>query len=407
MTIDGNLSGSFTFATDVSSVDADQLFITGNVADGSAISVVVNPTEQFSGENEFSVITIGGQNGSSAPVVAGVTGPFADSLLNAQARFDEETGEVIVSTVFGMGHMATAAGSATSMAQDWWMQSVGTFGRRNMYRLAGAEDAGLSAVEHRIPRGRHDPARKQSPGRQLRPEAFRSAGGCRVGAGRRRGQLQHRTDAQLRRRGCEPECQPREREGRALAYGLNANYVFENGLYVDATWHKMTMEVDFRTPGTSSSATGQSDADGDGFNVEVGYAYKLKSGLTLAPQLQYASVDVDLDDFAPATACTAVRRGRQSSLLRAGLSVFKTFETQNGSVTPLADLNYLDALDGDSELLSNGVWFSNDTSGSGYSAEFGIAGRYKAWDITGRVGLADMSATDQSLTSNLTVRYRW
>ena len=60
----------------------------------------------------------------------------------------------------------------------------------------------------------------------------------------------------------------------------------------------MTMEVDFRTPGTSSNATGQTDADGDGFNVELGYAYKLKSGLTLAPQLQYASVDVDLDDFA-------------------------------------------------------------------------------------------------------------
>ena len=44
--------------------------------------------------------------------------------------------------------------------------------------------------------------------------------------------------------------------GDALAYGLNANYVLENGLYVDATWQKMTMEVDFRTPGTSSSALG-------------------------------------------------------------------------------------------------------------------------------------------------------
>ena len=51
--------------------------------------------------------------------------------------------------------------------------------------------------------------------------------------------------------------------------------------------------------------------------------------------------------------------------------------------------------------------FGNDTSGSGYRAELGIAGRYKDWDITGRVGLADTTAIKSALSSNLTVRYRW
>ena len=70
--------------------------------------------------------------------------------------------------------------------------------------------------------------------------------------------------------------------------------------------------------------------------------------------------------------------------------------------------SYVDATDGESDAHGRtAVAFANDTSGSGYSAQFGIAGRYKAWDITGRVGLTDTSASDQSLTTNMTVRYRW
>ena len=71
------------------------------------------------------------------------------------------------------------------------------------------------------------------------------------------------------------------------------------------------------------------------------------------------------------------------------------------------DVSYLDAMDGDSTLSSNGIAFSNDTSGSGYRAEFGVAGRYKAWDITARVGLADTTSIQSALSSNLSVRYRW
>ena len=54
----------------------------------------------------------------------------------------------------------------------------------------------------------------------------------------------------------------------------------------------------------------------------------MKSGLTLAPQLQYASVTVDLDDFTTSDGVYALSGlGGKHSLLRAGLSVFKTFET--------------------------------------------------------------------------------
>ena len=46
---------------------------------------------------------------------------------------------------FGMGHMATSASAATTMAQNWWMQSMGSFDKRNLQQLAGLEDAGISA----------------------------------------------------------------------------------------------------------------------------------------------------------------------------------------------------------------------------------------------------------------------
>ncbi len=408
LTIDGNLSGSFTFGTDVSSAGTDQLVITGDLADGSAMGIVINPTEQFRGETEISVITVGGENGAGVPVVAGVTGGFADSLLDATARFDEASGQVLVTATFGMGHMATAAASATTMAQHWWMQSAGSFENRNMHRLAGANDTGLSVWGSAF----HDEG-TISPDNTLQDASFdQKLSGLQTG-------IQWTQDLGGGSFSVSPmfsygdarasqNANLGSATGDAMAYGLNANYVLENGLYFDATWQKSTIEVDFRTPGTQSSALGETDADGDGFNVEMGYAYKLKSGLTLAPQVQYGDVKVDLDDFASSDGTYDFSDvGGRLSLLRAGLSVFKTFETKNGSITPLADLNYLYATEGDSELFSNGVWFANDTTGSGYSAQFGLAGRYKAWDISGRVGLADTSASEHMLSTNVTVRYRW
>jgi outer membrane autotransporter protein len=196
--------------------------------------------------------------------------------------------------------------------------------------------------------------------------------------------------------------------GDATAYGLNAGYRFKNGLYLNATWQQMAMQIDFRAPGTFSNAVGSTDAEGNGFNLELGYAHKLGSGLTLAPQLQYASVTVDVDDFTSSDDVYAFSgMGGKHSLLRAGISVFKSFETTNGYITPLVDLSYLDVMDGDSTIASNGVVFSNDTSGSGFRAEVGVAGRYKAWDIAARVGMADTTAIKSALSSNLTVRYRW
>jgi outer membrane autotransporter protein len=405
--IDGNLSGDFVFSADFNGGGSDRLIITGDVAEGSTMNVVLNTTEQLKGESSFTVITVEGENNGEA-VIAGITGDFADSLQDAKVNYSEQTGEISVTARFGMGHMGTSAASATTMAQHWWMQSVGSLDRRDMQHIIGMEDSGVSVWAGAFQEeGSVEPANdlqdvsfdQNLSGMQTGIEWKADVGGGTFSLGPMYsyGSASANQNANLA-----------DAKGDASAYGWNAGYRFGNGLYVNATWQQMAMEIDFRTPGTLSNATGATEADGDGFNVELGYAHKLKSGLTLAPQLQYGSVTVDLEDFTTNDGVYALGglTGKHS-LLRAGLSLFKTFETKNGSVTPLVDVSYLDALDGESTLSSNGLLFSSDASGSGYRAEFGVAARYKAWDVTARVGVAETASTQSALSSNLSVRYRW
>jgi len=409
LTFDRNLSGSFTFGADLASGgEADRLIVGGDMTSGSTLGVVLNPVEQLKGDIDFTIVSVGGDNDANAPTIAGVSGQFADSLLSAEVRTDSATGDVLVSATFGMGHMAIAAGSATTMAQNWWLQSVETYDKRNMHRLSGASETGWSAwgsVFHE--EGTIDPDNSlQDVSFDQKVSALQAGvqwtgevGGGRLSAGPIFGYGDARANS---------NANIGSAKGNVNSYGLNASYRLEQGLYFDASWQSMTMDTDFRTPGTVSGATGESDADGDGYNLEVGYEYKLQSGLALVPQLQYASVDVELDDFTSSDGVYGFTDvGGKASLLRAGVAVLKTFETENGFVTPVANLNYLYSADGESELRSNGVQFDNDSSGSGYRAEFGIAGRYKAWDITGRVGVADMSSSDYMLSTNIAVRYRW
>ena len=249
-----------------------------------------------------------------------------------------------------MGHMATSVSAATSMAQHWWMQSVGSLDKRDMQQLAGLQDSGLSVWATAFhEEGSVDPTNdlqdvsfdQKLSGLQTGIEWKGDVGGgsFSVGPMFSYGNASANQNANLA-----------SAMGDASAYGLNAGYRFSNGLYLNATWQQMAMEINFRTPGTISNALGSTDAEGDGFNVELGYAHKLESGLTLAPQLQYASVTVDVDDFTSSDDVYELSElGGKHSLLRAGVSLFKTFETTNGSITPLVDVSYLDAMDGDSD----------------------------------------------------------
>ena len=177
---------------------------------------------------------------------------------------------------------------------------------------------------------------------------------------------------------------------------------------LDATYQRMQATVNFKTPQIATEAAGESKLTGQGFDFEVGYAYNLKSGLIVEPQLQFNHVSMDLDDFASDDAVYGLTDiTGKSSTLRAGVGVYKVFATPNGSITPLASLSYLNALDGESSLSSNGVEFVSDTSGSGYRGELGVVGRYKAWDLDGRIGVMKTAASGTIFQPSLTVRYSW
>jgi outer membrane receptor protein involved in Fe transport len=194
--------------------------------------------------------------------------------------------------------------------------------------------------------------------------------------------------------------------GHPWALGLNANYVTDGGIYVDATYQHMSMDVDLKTPGTATGAKGDTKIKGQGFNLEAGYSHKLKNGLTIEPQLQLTHTKVDMDDFSSSDDIYQLSDiDGKSTTLRAGVSVYKVFETDNGSITPLASLSYINALKGKTQLASNGVDFDSDTSGAGYKAEIGLLGRYHAWDFAGKLAVSNTSATGSILQPSFTARY--
>jgi len=409
LTIDGNVSGSFRFAADVNAAgQSDELIITGDVADGSEIGVVVNLLDPFKGDLTFAPIHIGGSNGADVMEVAGASGFFADSFVGGEAHFDQASGDVIVTATFGLGHMGTAANAASILAQDWLTTSLGSHNKRNIGKYSGRKGDGFSVWGYAFQdEGRINP----SNGLQnlsFSQVLWGAQGGVTWSQEAGDGHISvspmftyGTAEANLR-------ATTSSARGKPWAFGLNANYVLANGFYVDATYQNMRMDVDFKTPQTLTQAKGDTRAKGQGVNLEVGYAHKLQSGLTLEPQLQLSHVKVDLDDFDSSDGIYQLTDiGGKSSTLRAGLSAYETFETTSGSITPFFALSYLNALNGKGELMSNGLDFDSDTSGSGYLVEGGVTGRYKGLDVSARVGLSDTSATGSILQPSLSLRYSW
>ena len=217
LTIDGNVSGDFVFAADFNGGGSDELIITGDVADGSSMSVVLNPTQQLSGETSFTVITVGGENHADAPIIAGVTGNFADTRAGAEASYSEATGEITVTARFGMGHMGTSA----AVSDHAW-RSTGGCSRS----AASAGATCSSSWAWKIPECRCGPAYSRKKAWSTPPTICRTSASIRssppctpASSGRvtSAAALQCPPDVQLRQRVCEPERQPGRREGRRFS----------------------------------------------------------------------------------------------------------------------------------------------------------------------------------------------
>lgn len=406
LTIDGDVSGIMRFATDVGpDGESDELNITGDVLAGSDIGFILNPVEQLSGEVEIRPMNIGGANGAEFLDVAGVSGLYADSLIEWETTFEASTGDVVINALFGLGHMGTAANAAAVSAQNWLAGSMSSYDKRNIHAYTGRKGEGLAIWGYAF----------QDEG-EIRPDSdLQDLSFRQISSGLQAG-VQWSQDVWGGRVAISPMFTYGTAEANLIAntassrshpwaIGLNANYAQSGGLYVDATYQRMRMDVDLKTPGSVTQATGEAKVSGQGFNLEAGYSHKLTSGLVLEPQLQLTHTKVDVDDFATSDGIYELTDiDGKATTLRAGVSAYKEFKTKSGSITPQVSLSYLNAIDGDTQLASNGVEFDSDTSGMGYKAEVGIAGRHYAWDFAAKLGVSKTGATGSILQPSLSIR---
>ena len=408
LTIDGDVLGDFVFATDIATGSADRLVINGDVGEGSAIGVVINPTEQMSGQVGFgTLIKVGGENYAGDVELLGVSGNFADTLLDARIHMRED-GSAALSGIFGMGHLSTATTAATSMLQNYWMQSVSSFDQRNSRWLSGSREGGISVwgggyhnegyiKAHNARQNTHFD--QLMSGTQFGLTYTATIGGATLAVGPNFSQGQGRASMNANTATASAD---------ALSYGINASVNFDSRFYLDAAWQRADMDFSLATPNSAMPTNASTEGSSTGFNLEAGYRYLFESGLGLSPQLQYATVDADLDDFtSPEGLYRHTEVGGKASRVRAGVSLFKTITSPNGHITPLVNLSYVNATDGESRLKANDVSFENTTTGAGYDLGLGLSGRYHDWDIGVRLGIGETEATGVNLSTNVNVRYRW
>ena len=408
LTIDGNLSGDFVFAADIASAGTDKLRINGDVGQGSAIGVALNPTEQMGGTVVLrQLIRIDGENGAGDVDLLGVTGDFADTVIDARLNTRED-GRVELVGVFGMGHLSTATSAATTMLQNYWIQSVSSFDQRSSRWLAGSQEGGISVWGggyHNEGDIKPDNALQNTDfdqlisGTQFGLTYTATIGGATLAVGPNFSEGQGRASMSANTASASADAQ---------SYGINASVTFDGRFYLDAAWQRADMDFRLSSPNSAMPTSARTEGSSTGFNLEAGYRYTFESGLGLSPQLQYATVDADLDDFSSTEGLYRhTEVGGKASRVRAGVSLFKTITSPNGHITPLVNVSYVNATDGESRLKANDVSFENTATGAGYDIGLGLSGRYHDWDIGVRLGAAETEATGINLSTNVNVRYRW
>ena len=148
------------------------------------------------------------------------------------------------------------------------------------------------------------------------------------------------------------------------------------------------------------------EGDADGFNLELGYGFKSSEGLIVEPQFQYSSVEVDMDPIAYHNSDYRLTDG-DSSLIRLGAAVRKSYATSGGSFTPYGALSYLDELDGNNTYNIGGLIGNVDTSGGSALVEAGVSGIFKGFGYSAGLNWRDGSAYDSVFGGQVSVRYDW
>jgi outer membrane autotransporter protein len=191
----------------------------------------------------------------------------------------------------------------------------------------------------------------------------------------------------------------------ADSWGLYGTWISPTGFYLDASYRRMSFDVDMKSVAGAMSA----DGDAEAFNLETGYAWTLSGGLKIEPQLQYTRTNVDkLDVLETSSGMTFHNEGGDSSRGRLGVALRKSFgEADAGwQWTPYATVSAVREFDGKAQYDINDI-FHGQTSLEGTSTllELGFTAQHQNWSVFGGLNWQDGGAVDRFFGGEVGVRY--
>jgi hypothetical protein len=419
LTIIGNFSGSGDLDVDVdgATLSSDTLYIQGDVLAGTAntINIDLLTLPSAAAVQAGATITIVEVSGNSADTdfTLGTVFLVNSSLFTADYTLTYDGSEFALGfDVTGLSTSGVLMSSVSPAIQNMWYGSLGTMyqrqgGERQFLKETGTADIhGAAGTWTRI--YTNDGSMTPSAERNN----FGSAGsqdfsfnnqGIEFGVGYSFtqawtvGLLGGIVDGNFK-----PDVGGSS-DINSTTIGGYVTFTPGNGFYADLSYRGFNF--DGQAFGDAPSIPFSGDASG--YSLELGYGFKAKSGLIIEPQLQYSSVDVSLDEIRSGNDDFELTDG-DSSMIRAGVALRKSYEQHSGVWTPYTSLNYVDITSASNNYLIGGVLEGGvDVSGGSFLLELGTDAKYGDLLFNLGVGVQDGGAYEFVYNAQMNVRYTW
>jgi hypothetical protein len=419
LTIIGDFAGSGDLNVDVdgATLTSDTLYIDGNVLSGTSNTVNIDLLSLPSAAdlNAGATIPIVEVSGSSSAsnFVLGDVNVSASSLFTADYSLLYDGSEFALGfDVTGLSTSGVLLTSASPAIQNMWYGSLGTMyqrqgGERQFLKNTGAADVhGAAGTWARIygSDGSITPSANRNNFGDAGSQDFSFGNdGIEFGVG------YSFTEAWtvgllggLAKGTYRPDAGGKG-ELNANTFGGYVTFTPGNGFYADLSYRDFSLDGETNGAGITTPLSG----DASGYSLELGYGFKTKSNLEIEPQLQYSSVDVSLDDVGFNAGDFELTDG-DSSMLRAGVALRKSYEQYSGVWTPYTALSYVDITSASNDYVIGGVLEGGvDLSGGSVLFELGTDAKYGDLLFNIGVGVQDGGAYEFVYSGQMNLRYTW
>lgn len=419
LTIIGNFSGSGDLDVDVdgATLSSDTLYIQGDVLAGTAntinIDLLTLPSAAAVQAGETITIVEVSGNSADTDFTLGTVFLVNSSLFTADYTLTYDGSEFALGfDVTGLSTSGVVMSSVSPAIQNMWYGSLGTMYQRQGGERQFLEETGTADVHGAAGTWTRIYTNDGSMTPSAERNNFGSAGsqdfsfnnqGIEFGVGYSFtqawtvGLLGGIVDGNFK-----PDVGGSS-DINSTTIGGYVTFTPGNGFYADLSYRGFNF--DGQAFGDAPSIPFSGDASG--YSLELGYGFKAKSGLIIEPQLQYSSVDVSLDEIRSGNDDFELTDG-DSSMLRAGVALRKSYEQHSGVWTPYTSLNYVDITSASNNYLIGGVLEGGvDVSGGSFLLELGTDAKYGDLLFNLGVGVQDGGAYEFVYNAQMNVRYTW